>query len=161
MGLVVDGGRLIVEPRPRPRYTLDELLAQCDPSAELAQEEREWLDTEPVGREPLKLSVARFTSSRSIRPTAMSKGAARAVLVVSPGAFNRLTKVPIVLLITRGGGFARTTGFAVSPTGTGTRTTGVIRCNQPRALDLGARRLESVPEAIIDEVLAKLAPFFG
>lgn len=53
MGLVVDGGRLIVEPRPRPRYTLDGLLAQCDPSAELTQEEREWLDTEPVGREPL------------------------------------------------------------------------------------------------------------
>ena len=75
MGLVVDGVRLIVEPRPRPRYTLDELLAQCDPSAELAQEEREWLDTEPVGREPLKWSVARFTSSRSIRPMAISKGA--------------------------------------------------------------------------------------
>lgn len=85
----------------------------------------------------------------------------RPVLVVSPDAFNRLTKVPIVLLITRGGGFARTAGFAVSLTGTGTRTTGVIRCDQPRALDLGARRLESVPEAIIDEVLAKLAPLFG
>ena len=85
----------------------------------------------------------------------------RPVLVVSPDAFNRLTKVPIVLPITRGGGFARTAGFAVSLTGTGTRTTGVIRCDQPRALDLGARRLESVSEAIIDEVLAKLAPFFG
>jgi mRNA-degrading endonuclease toxin of MazEF toxin-antitoxin module len=84
----------------------------------------------------------------------------RPVLVVPPNAFNRLTKVPIVLPITSGG-FARTAGFAVSLTGTGTRTTGVIRCDQPRALDLGARRLESVPEAIIDEVLAKLAPFFG
>ena len=85
------------------------------------------------------------------------------VLVVSPGAFNRLTKVPIVLPITSGGSFARTAGFAVSLTGAGTRTTGVVRCDQPRALDLGAcggRRLESVPEAIIDEVLAKLAPLF-
>jgi mRNA-degrading endonuclease toxin of MazEF toxin-antitoxin module len=87
----------------------------------------------------------------------------RPVLVVSPGAFNRLTKVPIVLPITSGGSFARTAGFAVWLTGAGTRTTGVVRCDQPRALDLGARggrRLESVPEAIIDEVLAKLAPLF-
>ena len=87
----------------------------------------------------------------------------RPVLVVSPGAFNRLTKVPIVLPITSGGRFARTAGFAVSLTDAGTRTSGVIRCDQPRALDLGARggrRLESVPEAIVDEVLAKLAPLF-
>jgi mRNA-degrading endonuclease toxin of MazEF toxin-antitoxin module len=47
--------------------------------------------------------------------------------------------------------------------GAGTKTTGIVRCDQPRALDLGARRgkkLESLPEAIIDEVLAKLAPIF-
>jgi mRNA-degrading endonuclease toxin of MazEF toxin-antitoxin module len=87
----------------------------------------------------------------------------RPVLVVSPGAFNRLTKVPIVLPITSGGRFARTAGFAVPLTGAGTRTSGVVRCDQPRALDLaarGGRRLESVPAAIIDEVLAKLAPLF-
>jgi mRNA interferase ChpB len=87
----------------------------------------------------------------------------RPVLVVSPGAFNRLTKVPIVLPITSGGSFARTAGFAVSLTGAGIRTTGVVRCDQPRALDLdarGGRRLESVPAVIIDEVLAKLAPLF-
>jgi mRNA-degrading endonuclease toxin of MazEF toxin-antitoxin module len=87
----------------------------------------------------------------------------RPVLLVSPGAFNRLTKVPIVLPITSGGNFARTAGFAVSLTKAGTRTTGVIRCDQPRAVDLGARdgrRLESVPAAIMDEVLAKLAPLF-
>jgi mRNA-degrading endonuclease toxin of MazEF toxin-antitoxin module len=87
----------------------------------------------------------------------------RPVLVVSPGAFNRLTKVPIVLPITSGGRFARTAGFAVPLTGAGTRTSGVVRCDQPRALDLAARdgrRLESVPAAIIDEVLAKLAPLF-
>jgi mRNA-degrading endonuclease toxin of MazEF toxin-antitoxin module len=87
----------------------------------------------------------------------------RPVLVVSPGAFNRLTKVPVVLPVTSGGKFARTAGFAVSLTGAGTRTKGIIRCDQPRALDLaarGGRRLESVPAAIIDEVLAKLAPLF-
>jgi mRNA-degrading endonuclease toxin of MazEF toxin-antitoxin module len=42
-------------------------------------------------------------------------------------------------------------------------TLGVVRCDQPRALDLGARggkKLESVPDAIMDEVLARLAPIF-
>jgi antitoxin ChpS len=53
VGLVVDGGRLIVEPQRRPRYTLEELLAQCDPAAELTQEDREWLDAKPVGGELL------------------------------------------------------------------------------------------------------------
>jgi len=63
----------------------------------------------------------------------------RPMLIVSPGAFNRLTKVPIVLPITSGGSFARTAGFAVSLADAGTRTTGVVRCDQPRAFDLGAR----------------------
>ncbi len=84
-------------------------------------------------------------------------------LVVSPAAFNRLTKTPVVLPVTTGGNFARTAGFAVPLAGAGTKTTGVIRCDQPRALDLGARngrRLESAPAAIVDEVLAKLAPLF-
>lgn len=84
----------------------------------------------------------------------------RPVLVISPGAFNRLTKTPVVLPITSGGNFARTAGFAVSLVGVGARTTGVIRCDQPRALDLGsrkARKLESVPSSIVDEVLARLS----
>lgn len=84
----------------------------------------------------------------------------RPVLIISPGAFNRQTKVPVVLPITSGGNFARTAGFAVSLMGAGTETTGVIRCDQPRALDLASRRgrkLESVPDGILDEVLAKLA----
>ena len=87
----------------------------------------------------------------------------RPVLIVSPEAFNRVTKVPVVLPITSGGSFARTAGFAVPLTGTGIKTTGVVRCDQPRALDLGARggkKLESVPDKVIDEVLAKLAPIF-
>ncbi|HEX3450539.1 MAG TPA: type II toxin-antitoxin system PemK/MazF family toxin [Isosphaeraceae bacterium] len=87
----------------------------------------------------------------------------RPVLIVSPEAFNRVTKVPVVLPITSGGNFARTAGFAVMLEGAGTKTTGIIRCDQPRALDLSARggkKLESVPEAIVDEVLAKLTPIF-
>jgi mRNA interferase ChpB len=84
----------------------------------------------------------------------------RPVLIISPGAFNRLTQTPIVLPITTGGQFARTAGFAVSLSGAGTETVGVIRCDQPRAVDVaarGGRRLEAVPEEILDEVLARLA----
>ena len=87
----------------------------------------------------------------------------RPVLIVSPDPFNRVTKVPVVVPITSGGNFARAAGFAVSLTGVGTRTTGIVRCDQPRALDLAARsgkKLESVPEAIMDEVLARLTPIF-
>ncbi len=64
----------------------------------------------------------------------------RPVLIVSPAAFNRVTKVPIVVPITSRGSFARTAGFAVSLEGAGTKTMGVMRCDQPRALDLSARR---------------------
>lgn len=84
----------------------------------------------------------------------------RPVLIVSPGAFNRLTKTPVVLPITMGGTFARTAGFAVSLTEAGTKTTGMVRCDQPRALDIGSRhgsKLENIPATIMDEVLAKLA----
>ena len=84
----------------------------------------------------------------------------RPVLVISPGPFNRVTKTPVVLPITTGGNFARTAGFAVSLMGIGTKTAGVVRCDQPRALDLGSRRarkLETVPDAVIEDVLAKLA----
>lgn len=87
----------------------------------------------------------------------------RPVLIVSPEAFNRVTKVPVVLPITTGGSFARTAGFAVPLAGAGTKTTGVVRCDQPRALDLrarGGKKLESVTDEIMDEVLARVIPIF-
>ena len=87
----------------------------------------------------------------------------RPVLIVSPEKFNRIAKVPLVLPITTGGSLARTAGFAVPLTGTGTRTAGVIRCDQPRALDLaarGGRKLEAAPEDVVEEVLARVAPIF-
>jgi len=43
VGIAVESGRLGVEPQLRPRSTLDELLAQCDPKAASSKEEREWL----------------------------------------------------------------------------------------------------------------------
>ena len=100
----------------------------------------------------------------SLDPTAgHEQQGTRPVLIVSPSAFNQLTKAPVVLPITSGGNFARMAGFAVSLMGAGTRTTGIVRCDQPRTLDLAARnarRLESIPAAIMDEVLAKVAPLF-
>ena len=84
----------------------------------------------------------------------------RPVLIVSPGSFNRMTGTPIVLPITTGGSLARAAGFAVSLTGAGTATTGVIRCDQPRAMDIAARRgrkIEAAPHEIVEEALAKLA----
>ena len=53
VGLAVDNGRLIVEPRSRPRYSLGELLAASDYSQRQPPEEREWVDAPPAGREPI------------------------------------------------------------------------------------------------------------
>jgi len=53
VGMVVDHGRLVVDPAPRPQYSLEELLAQCDGSAEISTEDRTWLNSQPVGNELL------------------------------------------------------------------------------------------------------------
>lgn len=86
----------------------------------------------------------------------------RPVLILSAEAFNRVNRVPVVVPITSGGGFARARGFAVPLAGT--KTTGVVRCDQPRALDLRARRgrrMESVPDTVLAEVLARVRPIFA
>ncbi len=85
----------------------------------------------------------------------------RPVLVVSPADFNNATKLPVVLPITSGGDFARRIGFAVPISGI--KTTGVVRCDQPRVLDLHARngrRVDVLPAAILEEVIAKVATIF-
>jgi antitoxin ChpS len=54
VGLAVDGDRLLVkpvQPQTKPKYTLDELLSQCDPNAEMTEEDRVWLNLAPVGKE--------------------------------------------------------------------------------------------------------------
>ena len=87
----------------------------------------------------------------------------RPVLIVTHERFNRLTGTPVVLPITSGGNFARFQGFACSLDGTGLQTTGVIRCDQPRSLDISARKgrkLESVPKHVVDDVMAKLQALF-
>ena len=85
----------------------------------------------------------------------------RPVLIISPTAFNQATKLPVVLPITNGGEFARRLGFAVPLTGI--RTNGIVRCDQPRALDIEARhgkKVESLPTELLDEVLAKTITIF-
>jgi|SRR5271165_6266741 len=61
--IAVESGRLVVLPRQRPRYTLGELLAQCNPkprrskhgskqgSKWASKAEREWLNSKSVGGE--------------------------------------------------------------------------------------------------------------
>ena len=53
VGLAIDHGRLVVNPSPRPRYTLAELLAASDYSQTQPAEEREWVDAPAVGGELL------------------------------------------------------------------------------------------------------------
>ncbi|MHB1541888.1 MAG: type II toxin-antitoxin system PemK/MazF family toxin [Steroidobacteraceae bacterium] len=98
----------------------------------------------------------------SLDPTAgHEQSGSRPVLIVTPAAFNTATKLPVVLPITNGGDFARRLGFAVPIAGI--KTTGIVRCDQPRVLDIaarGGRKVDRLPAGIMDEVLAKLATLF-
>jgi antitoxin ChpS len=51
VGIAAQGGRLVVKPQKGPRYTLDELLAQCNTRSRRSKQEREWLRGMPAGRE--------------------------------------------------------------------------------------------------------------
>jgi mRNA interferase ChpB len=85
----------------------------------------------------------------------------RPVLVVSPVEFNEATKLPVILPITNGGEFARRLGFTVPVSGI--KTTGVVRCDQPRVIDLvarHARKVDTLPAPLMDEVLARVVTLF-
>jgi mRNA interferase ChpB len=65
----------------------------------------------------------------------------------------------LVAPITQGGNFARFAGFAVTLSGTGCTTQGVILVNKIRMLDLNARnarKIESVPEIVLEDVINRL-----
>ncbi len=47
--LSIEGGCLSI--KPLPRYSLHELMAECDPFPKLTEEDRQWLDAPPKGRE--------------------------------------------------------------------------------------------------------------
>ena len=85
----------------------------------------------------------------------------RPVLIISPTAFNQATKLPVVLPITSGGELARRLGFAVPLTGI--RTNGIVRCDQPRVLDIEAghcKKVDALSTELLDEVLAKTITLF-
>ncbi|WP_117195291.1 AbrB/MazE/SpoVT family DNA-binding domain-containing protein [Rhizobium terrae] len=46
-----EGGRIVAAPQKRPRYTLEELIAQCDLDAPWSEEELEWMNAPSVGNE--------------------------------------------------------------------------------------------------------------
>lgn len=98
----------------------------------------------------------------SLDPTlGHEQAGSRPVIIVSPEAFNQATKLPVVLPITSGGQFARRLGFAVELSGC--NTTGIIRCDQPRVLDLTARhgrKVDSAPQSVIDDMMAKISTIF-
>ncbi|KPB58730.1 MULTISPECIES: type II toxin-antitoxin system ChpB family toxin [Pseudomonas syringae group genomosp. 2] len=96
----------------------------------------------------------------NLNPTAgrEQQGDFRPALIISPAAFN-VSGLVLIAPITQGGDFARYAGFAVPLSGSGTDTQGVVLCNQIRTVDLearGAKRVESVPEVVMDDVLARI-----
>jgi len=51
VALAVRNGRLVVEPQPKPSYTLGELLAECGPKARRSREENQWTNSGYFGAE--------------------------------------------------------------------------------------------------------------
>lgn len=83
----------------------------------------------------------------------------RPALVLSPEAFNRHGAV-LIVPVTQGGAFARNNQWAVPLMGCGTETQGVVLCNQARTVDWkvrNARFIESAPDSLTDEALARVA----
>lgn len=96
----------------------------------------------------------------NLNPTAgrEQQGDFRPALIISPAAFN-VSGLVLIAPVTQGGDFARYAGFALPLSGSGTETQGVVLCNQIRTVDLearGAKRVESVPEVVMDDVLARI-----
>ncbi|MDR2288887.1 MAG: type II toxin-antitoxin system ChpB family toxin [Serratia marcescens] len=86
------------------------------------------------------------------------QGDFRPALVLSPREFNALGMV-LVAPISQGANFARTAGFTVSLSGSGTATQGVILINQVRMMDLAGRSaqfIEHTPGEVIADALARL-----
>lgn len=160
VGMVIDNGRLIVEPyRRRNIHWLSYWHSVIRMLKYQLKNENGWMHRRLVRR---KSDMERGEIWLvSLDPTAgHEQQGTRPVLIVTPAAFNRVTRLPVVVPVTSGGNFARTAGFAVSLDGVGIRTTGVVRCDQPRTIDMkarGGKRLERVPETIMNEVLGRLS----
>ncbi len=53
VALSIEQGKLVVTPSAKPRYTLEQLLAQCDAAAPAVEADQDWLSDRPVGNELL------------------------------------------------------------------------------------------------------------
>ena len=90
------------------------------------------------------------------------QGEFRPALVLSEHLFNQLGLI-VIAPISQGGNQARFAGFAVSLTGAGTETQGVVLVNMLRSIDPIARQaklIEKAPKPIVDDVLARLITIF-
>jgi mRNA interferase ChpB len=82
----------------------------------------------------------------------------RPAIVVTQAALNNLGMIG-VCPITQGGLTVRNTGMAVSLTGTGLQTAGIVLVHQFRMIDPSQRRLsliERAPDYLIEEVRARV-----
>ena len=82
----------------------------------------------------------------------------RFVLVLTTGDINRFG-LAMVCPITQGGQFDRAHGFAVSLTGAGTHTQGIVQCHQVRTISFKERNavfIETLADYLVDEVLARV-----
>ena len=78
------------------------------------------------------------------------------MLVLSADLFNKASGLLLIAPITQGGNVSRGTGFSVTLMGSGTKTQGVVLCDQTRTVDASARRfrkVEKAPTAIVQEAL--------
>jgi mRNA-degrading endonuclease toxin of MazEF toxin-antitoxin module len=97
----------------------------------------------------VNLSPAAGSEQQGVRP----------VLVITNKEFNQ-TGLMIVCPITQGGNYSRLAGFAASLSNSGTKTQGVVLCNQLRTVDYRAREskfFEVAPPFVVDDVLARLS----
>ncbi|MGJ7580266.1 AbrB/MazE/SpoVT family DNA-binding domain-containing protein [Variovorax sp. RHLX14] len=53
VAMTIEQNRLVIEAKSRTRYSLEELLAQCDTTAPMSAEDSDWIDAAPVGKELL------------------------------------------------------------------------------------------------------------
>jgi mRNA interferase ChpB len=86
------------------------------------------------------------------------QGDFRPALVLSPKTFNQFG-MTLIAPITQGGDFSRFAGFAVTLSGAGTNTQGVILVNMMRMMDVTARKaekIEAAPASIVEEALMRL-----
>jgi len=161
VGLAVDEGRLVVQPQTKPKYTLDELLALCETEAQVTEEDAS--ARRPTGGGGNCETRRTFISSHSTQLKAMNSREP-ALSWLSPPTNSHLH--PCSHCRSNHLWRSLSPGTRLHPVSlaeAGTRTTGVVRCDQPRPLDLAARnarRLEAVPQAILEDVLAKLVTLF-